>query len=264
MPRRSRKPAAEGSQPTRLSLTLLAEYRQVHLMDARCSGDLSEAWSVQAVEDLVAVADGIVGLGCVRDADVRLTVELLATAPAAELGRFEHVTEASLSVPSGELAVLGCTDYLPDAARLSVPPGPLRVRAHHTGLVKGRETIEVQLWPAPPEAPAVLVRWAPPVKAPKRTPKASTKPATAKPARNVKQARLLALRGQPAGALEALLAFAAAGDASASASAAELLAFEGRWHEVLQHATALLAQPSAVYAGNVFDDMSALVRRAAR
>ena len=86
MPRRSRKPAAEGSQPTRLSLTLLAEYRQVHLMDARCSGDLSEAWSVQAVEDLVAVADGIVGLGCVRDADVRLTVELLATAPDAAAG----------------------------------------------------------------------------------------------------------------------------------------------------------------------------------
>lgn len=263
MPRRPRKPAPEASPPSSLSLTLLAQYRQVHLMDAQASGDLSHAWTEQAVSDRVAVADGIVGLGCERDQDVRVTLEVLTAAPAADAERFDHVSEASLSVPSGELAVLGCTDYLPDAARLRVPLGDLRVRASHTNLAKGRETIRVQLWPAPPAPPAVLARWAPPAKAAK--PNKATKPgAAAKPVRNVKQARLLALSGQPDTALAALLAFAAEGDASASASAAELLAFMGRWEDVVPHAMALLAKPEAVYAGNVFDDMCALLRRAAR
>jgi hypothetical protein len=82
--------------------------------------------------------------------------------------------------------------------------------------------------------------------------------------RNTKQARLAALRGQPGPALDALVTFAAAGDVGAAASAAELLAFEGRWEPLVPHALALLARPDAVHAGNVFDDMSALVRRAAR
>lgn len=54
-------PTAEGCPPASLTLTLLAQYRQVHLMDARGGGNLSEAWSAQAVQDPVAVADGIVG-----------------------------------------------------------------------------------------------------------------------------------------------------------------------------------------------------------
>lgn len=59
MLRRPRTPTAEGCPPTTLTLTLLAQYRQVHPMDARDGGDLIEAWSVQAVPDLAAVADGI-------------------------------------------------------------------------------------------------------------------------------------------------------------------------------------------------------------
>lgn len=265
MARRPRRPTTANEPPTTVTVMLSPEYGQVHLADAHAGGDLGDAWTAQAVRDLVAVAEGIVGIGCVRTADVRVVVELLSAAPPDELGGYEHVTEASLHVPSGELAVLGCTDYLPDAARLRVPAEPLRVRAAHAGLSKGRETVRVQLWPAPSAEPAVLLRWSPPVKAPKRAAKTKdTSSSTPKPVRNVKQARLLALRGQPQAALEALLRFADAGDASASASAAELLAFEGRWAEVLSHATALLTKPESVYAGNVFDDMCALVRRAAR
>ena len=77
-------------------------------------------------------------------------------------------------------------------------------------------------------------------------------------------ARRAALRGEAGEALSVLLQSASAGDASAAASAAELLAYLDRWPEVIAHAGALIANPFAVYAGNVFDDMVRLLARAAR
>jgi hypothetical protein len=44
---------------------------------------------------------------------------------------------------------------------------------------------------------------------------------------------------------------------------AEILAFRGRWHDLVPYATALVANPRAVYAGNVLTDMCRLLRRAA-
>ena len=77
-------------------------------------------------------------------------------------------------------------------------------------------------------------------------------------------ARRAALRGEAAEALAVLLQSASAGDASAAASAAELLAYLDRWPEVIANVGALIANPFAVYAGNVFDDMVRLLARAAR
>ncbi len=66
------------------------------------------------------------------------------------------------------------------------------------------------------------------------------------------QARRAALRGQTETALTALQSFADAGDASASYSLTELLAFRGEWEECAIYAGRLLASPGSVYAGNVF------------
>ena len=78
----------------------------------------------------------------------------------------------------------------------------------------------------------------------------------------LKQARQAALRGQTEIAIPALQGFADTGDAAASASLAELLAFCGRWREVIVHAGRLVENPASVYAGNVFDDMVRLLGRA--
>lgn len=88
------------------------------------------------------------------------------------------------------------------------------------------------------------------------TPRA--KPKTAKAL--AQQAR----RGETEAALAGLLPLAAGGDGAAAASGAELLAFLGRWDEVVPLATQLVAEPRAVRTGNVFTDMCGLIRRAAR
>ena len=264
------KTAASGKSPAKakakappskagpLKLRLLADFRQIHLADSAGKGDLTEAWTAQATDDRVASAKTIIGIGAERDEQVLVTAVPLPAAPRDDAAKFDHVTEASIAVDSGQLVIMGCTDYWPDARRLTLKPGSYRVRASHSGLAKGPEKIRLQIWPAAKGQPTVVKRWAPP------PPQKKPPIAPGSKLKTAKQAVAAALQGQPDAALEALLGFAQAGDVAASASAAELLGFMGRWADLVPHAAALIAKPDAVYAGNVFDDMCALLRRAAR
>lgn len=241
-------------RPPTVRLKLFADFRQVHLLDDGQSPDLGEAWTVKATEDRIAAAAGGLGLGTEQPDTV--AVELAVVASEPDRVPAEHVTEASLELRSGRLVALGCTDYLPDARRISVTPGWYRVRASHSGLQK-KEKIVVQLWPAPPADPKVLLRWTPP----------AAKPVASKPVRgpkNAKQAAQAARRGALDAALPVLSRLADGGDVAASASLAEILAFQGDWVGFVPRAEALLANPSAVRAGNVFTDLARAFRRAAR
>lgn len=80
----------------------------------------------------------------------------------------------------------------------------------------------------------------------------------------LKQARRAALQGRIEEAIPPLRVYADRGDTSASASLAELLAFQGEWEECLKRAGGFIAFPHSVYAGNVFDDMICLLSRAGR
>lgn len=91
-----------------------------------------------------------------------------------------------------------------------------------------------------------------------------TKPKRATTLRTAKAAAKAAREGRIDEALDALRAMADAGDAAAAASVAEILAFRGEWAAMVPYAMQLLARPDAVYAGNVFTDLTRLVRRAAR
>ena len=227
-------------------MKLFADYRQIHVCAPDGKTSLEEAWTAQATEDRIAAAGDIIGIGTEQADDVDVTVEVLAAAPP--LGKGDHITEASIEL-RGEVAVLGCTDELKKAKRFKTKAGTWRLRATHTNLAK-REKILLQLWPAKRAKPKVLTRWVAPAPAPK-------KPAPTLKTR--KQAVAAALAGDIEPALELLLKLHREGDAAASASAAEILAFQGRWDEAVACAKALIAKPSAVYAGNVIDDMEAIV-----
>lgn len=75
----------------------------------------------------------------------------------------------------------------------------------------------------------------------------------------LQQARETALAGNADEAIVELGWMVEAGSVAAAASLAELLAFQGDWRGVVDHAARLIAEPSAVYAGNVFDDMVCLL-----
>lgn len=84
--------------------------------------------------------------------DVVVVVDILEGEPKDDSADFDHVVEASVHVPSGRLTVLGCSDYLPDAARFDVPAGWMRVRVSRSGLAVAAEGfapegIRLQIWP---------------------------------------------------------------------------------------------------------------------
>ncbi|MFC7814661.1 hypothetical protein ACFUTR_08410 [Streptomyces sp. NPDC057367] len=153
-------------------LTLFADYFQLHVSDADSDGDLSDAWTPQAVADHLAVARDALGIGTAVNVHVSVTVALLPQEPDDDSSEFDHVVEASLDVSRGRLSVQGCTDYAPEAATFEVLPGWNRVRASRSNLARaieadvdsddGPETTEkvrIQVWPAPEAPSEVIKRW---------------------------------------------------------------------------------------------------------
>jgi hypothetical protein len=125
--------------------------------------------------DGLAVTEDALAIGTAVNVTVAVSVHVLAEPPGDESDDFDHVVEASLNLTSGRLVVLGCTDYLPDAARFDMPAGWTRIRgsrrnlaaAVHADIDSGEapettEQLRLQAWPAPYAQPHIIKRWANP------------------------------------------------------------------------------------------------------
>ena len=137
----------------RFEYTLFADYFQFYFQDEAAEGNLGDRWHDEAVTRLLAVTDGTVGVGTVRNMDVPVTVEVLDSEPPLDLDPWDHVTECSLAVPTGRIVIAGCTDYFPDAARVDVQPATYRARISYGSLdtlsedgLDGDDHYLVQLW----------------------------------------------------------------------------------------------------------------------
>lgn len=239
-----------------LTTKVHADFNRVNVYERRPDIDLLDPWTVQAMDDRIASGPGMIGLGTERAEPVSLEVHLLDTSPPDDSAEFDHVTDASVVVETGQLICAGPTDEEAPARRLELEPGTWRVRASHSGLAKKNERIRLQFWRGEPTPPRVTKRWQPPPPRKRKTP-------ADRPIKTRHDAVYRAWMGQTDVALAALEEFAA-GDAGAAASVAEILAFRGQWCAMVPYAEALIATPKAVYALNVFNDMCRLVRRAAR
>jgi hypothetical protein len=142
-----------GSNMKSFELSLFADYFQFYLQDEATSGDLSEAWSEEASDRLLATAPGIVGIGTVRNMFVPVAVDVLEHEPDDDSAVWDHVVEATLETASGRIVVAGCTDDFSSALRIEVPPGIYRVRVSYGALdtisenrLSGDDRYRVQLW----------------------------------------------------------------------------------------------------------------------
>jgi hypothetical protein len=107
-----------------IELTLFADYHQFYLQDDDIRvGDLSNAWTAEATERLLAVADHVVGVGTVRSMNVPVHIAIDARLPDLDLSEWDRINRASLACDTGRIVVAGCTDYFPDAKRIDVAPG---------------------------------------------------------------------------------------------------------------------------------------------
>ena len=95
---------------------LFADYHQFYLQDEAVDGNLGDSWTPEATDRLLAITDGTIGVGTVRNMTVPVDVEVVAGAPDDSFDGWDQINECSIDVRSGRIVIAGCTDYFPEAA----------------------------------------------------------------------------------------------------------------------------------------------------
>lgn len=140
-----------------IQLKLFADYFQLYIQDEQAAGDLSDKWTTEAVEMLLAVTDGTIGIGTVRNMYVPVTIKTFDAEPpflADDENMIGQINECDLQVSSGKIVIAGCTDYFPDARRIELKNGIYRARIYYGNLdslsengLEGEDFYEIHLWP---------------------------------------------------------------------------------------------------------------------
>lgn len=106
---------------------LFADYFQLYLMDEKAEVETGDIWSEEAMQFKLGIAKNTIAVGTLRNVDVPFEVEVLESAPEIDLNEWDHIAEGFFSTHSGKCVVMGCTDYEPEASRLSIKPGTYSV-----------------------------------------------------------------------------------------------------------------------------------------
>jgi hypothetical protein len=136
---------------------LVADHYQWYLEDANAKPETAadpEFWNPAAMSDAMANAWDMVSLGTVRCGSVVASVAVREDAPEDDIAAWDHVVDAAIEVPSGEMVVAGCTEHRASAERIKVAPGVYNVRAYYGNLdvddpnaTEGDDFYNVALWP---------------------------------------------------------------------------------------------------------------------
>lgn len=146
--------------------SIFADYFQFYIEDENSLIDTSVVWIELAFKDFMAVAPGFIAIATVRNMDVPVEVEVIDSELPENLDKWDHVTECSLSIPSGRLVIRGCTDYYPDAERIHLTPGNYRIRIYYGGLdtvsvnnLEGNDHYRIVMWQGEYLSPGVVKRY---------------------------------------------------------------------------------------------------------
>lgn len=139
------------------TLTIPADYYQVLFMDDWAGAELATEWTDEAMAlMLLPTGETAISARTLSSDDVKIEIHLIAHAPLLDLSKYDHITEGSLSLPSGKLVVASVTGYLLDATRIDVTSGTHQFLYTVSGSGSGDETYRLYLW-AGTRRPAKIV-----------------------------------------------------------------------------------------------------------
>jgi hypothetical protein len=143
--------------------SLFADYHQFYLADDYAR--LRETYTAEDMRARIVTSERGLVVFTVRNMDVQVRVELHGEEPRIEREEADHVVMGSFHT-SGRIVIAGLMDWVPDAARASVPPGTLRAMVVFTGLdtlsedgLDGDDRYVVHLWPGESIGVTVLRQW---------------------------------------------------------------------------------------------------------
>ena len=144
--------------------SLLADYHQFYLADDIAKLPETEYTAADLRARIVTSEQALVAF-TVRNMDVQVRVELHGEEPRIDHEEADHVVMGSFRT-SGRIVIAGLSDWVPDAARASVPPGTLCAMVIFTGLdtlsedgLDGDDRYVVHLWPGEGIGITVLRQW---------------------------------------------------------------------------------------------------------
>lgn len=124
---------------------VFADFFQFVLIDELADADLSVVnWNDEAMRNMLLPGEGIVCFGTLRNVDVPVEIHVVESPPEIDWEKFDHAVEAPIIFSSGRVAVMGCADYLPDAAKLEITPGSYRLLY----MISGSDSINNEWEPA--------------------------------------------------------------------------------------------------------------------
>ena len=129
-------------------------------------------WTEEAVYGhRIGVEPYSLAIGTARRDNVEVSLRISRRAPAADPEGAEHVVEADLGLPGGDLAICEVGDDLGKKRHVRVAAGSYRVRVSYlpSGPPAGSNQSEpgdhflyqIDLWPAPQAAPLVVLKQGP-------------------------------------------------------------------------------------------------------
>jgi hypothetical protein len=148
-------------------LEIMADYFQIYVCDPAHIEDWSALWTEQTVDNRIVALPQTVVFGTGRNMIVPVDILVHKQEPdlTTLIAPADHAVFSGIVCSSGQLKVVGCTEYIPDAYTLSTSLGCYGVAflSFNLGTIDGLEGDDcyaLHLWPAaaPPE-PTVLKRW---------------------------------------------------------------------------------------------------------
>ena len=140
---------------------IVADYHQFYLWDHGRNPQAPTDYQAEDVAHRIKTAPFVLVVQPARDMDVPVELDVIDSPPEDQFDDWDHVAEASLDLPSGQLEIHECTGGSVDI--LQVMPGTYRVRAYFGGMntvsddgLDGEDHYRLVLWPAPPSPIVVL------------------------------------------------------------------------------------------------------------
>jgi len=145
-------------------LQVFADYNQFYVWDAGVSPIAPEDYTEEDVARMVKLAPNVLVVQPVRNMEVPVEIEVHSGDPGVDSGKWDHVVECALELPTGKLQVHECTGG--PVLDQEVLPGTYRARVLFAGLdslsedgLDGGDRYRVDLWPGSPCAPVVTKQW---------------------------------------------------------------------------------------------------------
>lgn len=147
------------------AVQVFADYHQFYLWDKGMNPLAPEDYTKEDTERRIKTGPHVVVVQPESDGTVPVEIEIRDAEPPYEAEKWDHIAEASLHLPTGQLQVHECTGG--PVAEFQVAKGWYRARSFHAGLnsvYDGSESgdcYRVVLWPAAEGGVVVFKQYVP-------------------------------------------------------------------------------------------------------